>query len=293
MEKKRRDNERHENQREERRSGERIRDIDPDDYKNANPKKRHSSYILLYISLAIIAVGVFITLSLTVFFPIKSIEVSKSTNCRYSGEEIVDSSKLSIGTNLFITDLSNVESNITSKLPYIKSVEVSRKFPSSIVINVKDGSASAQIECNKQYYVIDDSGKCLEVKSGKAKDVPIIRGIDIKSAKAGEKIEQKKSGDRDLLKLSFDILKQGADNSFNFTVVNAAEEQNVWATLDNRIVMLFGTQSNLDAKLKFAVEVLNQRSNKTETGTLNLSRIPNTKNQASFIPGPIEKDKKS
>lgn len=289
MEERRRENQR----RAEERNSIRRRDIDPDDYKSAKPKKRHSSYILLYISLGIIAVGVLVTLSLTVFFPIKSIEVSKSTKCRYSGEEIVDCSKLNIGTNLFTTDLSNVESNVTSKLPYIKSVEVSRKFPSTIVLSVKDDSASAQIDYNKQYYLIDDSGKCLEVKSKKDKSVPVIRGVNINNAKAGDIIEQKKSNDRDLLKISFDIIKNGKNNSLNFTVVNAAEEQNVWATLDDRIVMLFGTQSNLDTKMKFAVEVLAQRSNKEETGTLNLSRIPNTKNQASFIPGPIEKDQKS
>ena len=78
-----------------------------------------------------------------------------------------------------------------------------------------------------------------------------------------------------------------------FTVVNVSDKQSMWATYNDKIVMLFGSENNIDEKLNYAVHVLEKRADNSETGTLNLSRIPNSKNQVSFIPSELTKEQKS
>ena len=89
------------------------------------------------------------------------------------------------------------------------------------------------------------------------------------------------------------IIDSGKAKDIAFTVINVSDRQSMWATYKDKIVMLFGSENNLDEKLNYADYVLKQRGDSDECGTLNLSRIPNSKNQVSFIPSELTKEQKS
>ena len=89
------------------------------------------------------------------------------------------------------------------------------------------------------------------------------------------------------------IIDSGKQKNMAFTVVNVSDKQSMWATYNDKIVLLFGSENNIEEKLNYAEYVLEQRADNSETGTLNLSRIPNSKNQVSFIPSELTKEQKS
>ncbi|MGN0557321.1 MAG: cell division protein FtsQ/DivIB [Acutalibacteraceae bacterium] len=258
--------------------------------KRRRGKKRHSSYILLYIALGLAAAIVLCVLSLTVFFPIKEIRVEGKT--QYSKDQIIDASRLPLGTNLFTTDTGAVNDNVTRKLPYIASAEVSRSFPFSLVIRVKAAANFAQIEANGKFYIIDNEAKCLDIKEKAIKGLPLIRGEKTDDVKAGEAV--KLGGENsERTALITQTIAEANKRGLPLTVVNFSEEQGAWATYDDRIVFLFGAHSSMDEKLEYAKKVIDQRADKNESGTLNLSRIPNVKNQVSFITGELKKEQKA
>ena len=263
---------------------------EPERYKSGRKKRRRSSYLLVYIFIGIVAAIVLTVLSLTVFFPIKTVTVEGKT--QYKAEEIIDSARVPMGGNLFMADLSHVEDNITAELPYIASVEIKRSFPTKIVLKVTADKPYVQFEAGENYYLSDIDGKCLNIIAKPQKDVPIVRGCKLKDCKAGKSILQASGISDDFARIT-NIIDSGKQKNMAFTVVNVSDKQSMWATYNDKIVLLFGSENNIEEKLNYAEYVLEQRADNSETGTLNLSRIPNSKNQVSFIPSELTKEQKS
>lgn len=263
---------------------------EPERYKSGRKKRRRSSYLLLYICIGIVAAVTLTVLSLTVFFPIKTVEVEGKT--QYTAEEIIESARVPMGGNLFTADLSHVGENIATDLPYIASVEIKRSFPTKIVLKVTADKPYVQYEWGEKYYLSDVDGKCLNIIAKPQENVPVIRGCKLKDCKAGKSILQASGIADDFAKIT-NIIGVGKQKKMTFTVINVSDKQSLWATYNDKIVMLFGRENNLDEKLSYAEYVLKERSDNDETGTLNLSRIPNSKNQVSFIPSELTKEQKS
>lgn len=255
--------------------------------KTKKRKKSRSSYMLLYIALGLSAVITLITLSLTVFFPIKNVEVlGKSI---YSLSEIKECADIRLNSNLFTSDLSKVESNITKSLPYISSVKVERNFPSTIVLTVQKAEEYVQVESNGKYAITEKNMKCLKINDKATKGIPIVRGSETNKIKLGETVTFK-TEKTDVLRLINDIVIGAKNSKLSLTVINVSNTQNLWATHDNKIVLLFGSDTNIAKKYSYASAALEQRKNNSEQGTLNLSRIPNSKNQVGFLPGELNNE---
>lgn len=262
----------------------RQREYDDIDY-NRQPKKRKrkANYTLLYIAVVFLAIIVLAVLSFTIFFPIKSVEVKGSS--RYSVKEITEAADIKMGGNLFSTDLSDVEEDIVSQLSYISKVKIERKFPSTIVLTIEKAVPFAQIENGSEYGIIEANGKCLEVKKSPSKNIPIVRGSKVNALKNGKKVEFSDSNENaDVMRLISDVIISANNNKLNMTVVNVSDTTNIWSTFDNKIVLQFGSGNYFDEKFAYAVSTIELRKNNGEQGILNLSRIPNNKNQVGFLP---------
>ena len=87
-------------------------------------------FSLFLILLAVVG----IILSLTVLFPINNISAKGSE--RYTAEQIISSSGIKLGDNLFVSSVKT--DALREKLPYIQRVKIKRTLPDSIAITVKD-----------------------------------------------------------------------------------------------------------------------------------------------------------
>lgn len=161
--------------------------------KNVKPKKTKKkkkngikTAAVVVLVLLIIAGSLFV-LSQTVLFKIKNIEVKGSSI--YSSEEILNTCKISSGDLLYSLNNQSKCNNITTALPYIKSVKLSQKLPETLIITVTDNTARYQFESGGVYYFADSEYKILELAQEPDEGLITITASGIKNPKAGQKAE--------------------------------------------------------------------------------------------------------
>ncbi len=275
----------------------RVREINKKDYKveEQKPKKyiskkrRKRRMRILFTLLLILVLGSTLTaLSLTVFFPIKNINVVN--NKKYSTKQIVSAIGVVKGDNLLLANQSRATKAVKTNMPYIKSIEFNKKLPFSLEVKVNEYKVYSQIKYKNKYIVVGDDGLILEVSDKFTKNATEIRGVKPKTQTIGEKITFEEDEKETILQKTNKIIKAFQEKNLGkITLINYENMHDIMVTYSNRIVMLLGSDSYLDQKLSHAKEVLASRNNSTETGTLNLSRIPGSKNESSFIPRELEK----
>jgi len=263
------------------------------DNKKQQPKKKYVSKkrlrrrrkIMLITSLVLIIGITLSVLSCTVFFPIKQINIVG--NERYNKEEIVASIGVIKGDNLLLASESRANKVLKQEFTYIESVEFDKKIPFTLEVKINEYQTYAQLNINNQYIKFGYDGKILDIAKKPQKNSPVVTGINLEEFEIGDTIDLT-SEDGKLSKV-VEIIKAFEKNEIDgITLINLEDIQDIRVTYKDRIVMLLGSNSNLDKKLIHAKATLEAKGNNSETGTLNLSRIPSVKNEASFIPRELE-----
>lgn len=93
--------------------------------------------------LCILAVLAAMTVGATVFFQVEQIEVTG--NHRYSQEEIIATTGIQAGDNLFRMNKFAIQDHVSEEMPYIEDILIRRKLPSTITITVQEWDAVAQV----------------------------------------------------------------------------------------------------------------------------------------------------
>ena len=109
--------------------------------------------------LAILTAG--IAIGATVLFKIDTIQVVGES--RYDPQEIISLSGVEKGENLITIDTAEGEAAIMSRMPYLETVQIKRKIPSTVNIEVTEAQAAGCIAYQNQYVIISGSGKVLEL----------------------------------------------------------------------------------------------------------------------------------
>ena len=114
--------------------------------KQKKHRRERSRLGKLFQFLAIVAVIAAMTVGATVFFQVETIEVSG--NQRYTQEEIVATTGIQIGDNLFRMNKFAIQDHVLEEMPYVESILIRRKLPSTITVAVEEWDAVAQIQPN-------------------------------------------------------------------------------------------------------------------------------------------------
>ena len=151
---------------------------------NEKSKKRKSKKILLFIILVLLI----IFLLGSSLFQIKNINVKG--NHRLSKEEIISLSQIQKHTNLFkmnkLKSIENIKENA-----YIEDVNIKRKLPNEIQIEVKERTPKYMLQFADSYVYINSQGYMLEISNEKL-EVPIIVGIttDLSNIQPGNRLNE-------------------------------------------------------------------------------------------------------
>lgn len=97
----------------------------------------------LFKLMCVIGVIVALTVGATVFFRVETISVSG--NQRYTQEDIIAASGIQTGDNLYALNKVRIGRNIRTQLPYVGELSINRVLPSTIVIQVTEWEAVAQV----------------------------------------------------------------------------------------------------------------------------------------------------
>lgn len=210
----------------------------------------------------VLMIAVLITLSLKLpYFDIKSIQVANNSNL--TTEEIVKSSGIFKGSNIFYVNLSKSKDNLLSN-SYILDVNIKRKLPSTVLIEVKERSAAFYIKADNKLYVVDKNGVVLEEKDSiNGMKLTKLDGVNGNSIKIGKTLTVDDSRKIDVIRNITELMS--ADKSgIAMTKLDITDIVNLKAYYGNMCVKL-GTGENLKDKLNKAINIL--ASNKDLSST--------------------------
>ena len=233
------------------------------------------------VSILILLITV-IVLSLTVFFKIDTITVNGTS--RYDAQQIISVSGIQKGKNLFLSRVGKAQENISTQLTYISQVTVSRKIPSTIVIDVVGANADFCYQTSGGYALTDSESRVLEIVNADAvpKTSALIKTNGTFAAVVGEHVsvdknktdEQKEKDEKELEILKKVMLAIDESGIKDITEINIMAPTDIYIVYQNRFRLNLGNTLELTYKLKSAVEIIAQEDeiSQSTSGEINLNK---------------------
>lgn len=195
-------------------------------------------------------------------FSIKNVEVDELKN--YSSEQIIEASGIAIGNNIFKISKSEVMSNI-SKLPYVKSVRVTKKLPSTVQINVIERTEKyvAYAKDSGQYVRLDNDGYVLEIIDvSKVSETLILFGLNFEDViELGYKLTDTES--EKLVSLER-ILKMYEESKIEAKITSVEfKNSQIILNLNDKLSVKLKDNSELGYKIALLKEILKEIDGKT------------------------------
>lgn len=227
----------------------------------------------------VLLVTVFAVLSLTVLFPIKQITAKGSE--KYTSEQIVASSGINIGDNLFISSVKT--DALRKKLPYIESVKIKRTLPDSIAITVKDAEPYACYYSDGAYYTVSRAGYVLESSEVKPDSLFEIRAGGVKCV-LGRAVVFSEEKTEELIS---QIGGLAEEYGLSLNCIDVTDELALTVKAENRFAVNLGTSNYLDKKFAHLSGMI-KNIGETKTGKINLSMWTSENTEGTFVEGSIE-----
>lgn len=211
-------------------------------------RRRKRFFLRLILLIAIISISVSYSFKSGIF-NIDTINVNG--NNKLSKESLINISGIIKGENIFKIRTSDGEKEI-KQLPYIKSVEIKRKIPRTININIVERIEIIQMKAISTYMLIDNEGFILEFIDTKNDNLPTLIGFDINNVLPGDNIFSNDNG-----KYLDELLS--VDNHIilgKISEIIYESNDNINIILNNGISVAFGPLDNVKYKLRLLNEIL-------------------------------------
>ena len=243
----------------------------------ARKRRRRNALIAVLISLLLILAIAFAIVAAFVFFKVDKITVKGSSE-QYTKSQIIEISDIEKEDNLLFLNKKEITEKITEKLPYIKSVKIEKKFPSSVIISVTETTTELCILSDGKYYAADNDGKILSKLDTPLENLPLFVLPKECSIKVGKAIEIE---DEAVLQLLEDCM--GLINQYDFKInsVDISNAYDLYLTVDNRLKVKVGSPNNFDMKMAHFNTMFKSMPKEAE-GIVDLSSWTPKKHEAFF-----------
>lgn len=214
-------------------------------------RKQKRLRMLLSFIIAITVIVILIGFSLkSDFFNINKINIKGNLNI--SKEKLLHTSAIISGENIFRISRKNAEKNIL-ELPYTKSVQVKRKLPREIDIEVVEREEKLLVKNISMYYVIDEEGFILNQFDSNNKDLPVVLGLKTDKIDIGDNL----FSNLDLQEFE-DFIKEGEKLDLLSSIyrINIDNNENFNIMINSGIDVAFGTLDNVRYKVRLLNEIL-------------------------------------
>lgn len=210
-------------------------------------RRRMFFRLLLLISLIFI---MFVLALNTDFFIIDNIKVLG--NNKISEDIIISASSINFEENIFKISTRNGKKNIEN-LSYIKEVEIKRKFPKGISIEIIERKEIIQIKEISSYVLIDINGYILDIVDVQNEKLPLLFGFNIESKKAGDNVFFEIEDDE---KKGFILESESIKILHKMKEIDLVDNNNINILLNDGIPVAFGTLDDVKYKLNLLNEIL-------------------------------------
>lgn len=275
--------------REERKENARLSDLRQKQKRKAKQRTSKTLPVDVWKRLLIMgAVVAALALSMIIFFRVRHVEVRG--NVFYTGEEISAATAIADGDNLLTISRGQVAGSVMAQLPYIESVQVTRRLPDTVIVTVTefDTTYAAQ-DASGAWYLMTATGKLTEqVSERSAKDHILIENLLLKNPTVGQQAEPSaEEGKEDAARRKLETLKKVLQEIEAAELVREIKSVNVLSTSSislwygDRFQVELGGSNDLAYKLEYLKLIVAEQKDYT-TGTIDLSL--SNGNEAYVIP---------
>ncbi|NLY46435.1 MAG: FtsQ-type POTRA domain-containing protein [Tissierella sp.] len=215
--------------------------------------QRKQKRIKIFLSFVMIITIIVILIGFSLksdFFNINRISIKGNSNI--TKEKLLHTSSIIKGENIFRIRIKDAEKNIL-QLPYTKSVEVKRKLPKGIDIEVVEREEKLLIKNISMYYVIDEEGFVLNQFDSNNKNLPVVLGLKTDKISIGDNLFVNLD-----LKEFEDFIVEGEklDLLSKIYRINIDDNENVNIMINSGIDVAFGALDNVKYKVRLLNEIL-------------------------------------
>lgn len=200
------------------------------------------------------------------YFNIKQVIV-KDNNI-VSKDEIIILSQ-SKGKNIFLINKDEIKKKVCNN-PYIEYISIKRKFPSIIIISVKEKEIKGIIKVKDGFINVDNNGRMVQLidkfPSGK---IPLIEGVDVKQYVPNQSIVQNNEYKQKALLSAISVTNYNECKSL-FYSINIYDPYNIVYTTKNGIQVKIGDWTNIEYKISYAIEILHNTALKGKKGYIQI-----------------------
>ena len=234
-------------------------------YGEALRRRRRNKILAGAVITAVLAVGLFA--SFRVIFQVNTISVTGETP--YTAEQVVKILPFAEGDSMFSVRDEKISQTLTSQLPYIESVNVLRRLPDSVEIQLTAAQEKYYINSISGWVVLSESFKILRVTMEQPQGLVLISGAEADNPVQGEQVVLTDADKQEALESLLASLR-----STEFPDVSGINVESVYemSVQYGSVRVLVGTVNELDAKLDWAKYLLTDMQVQGEqSGTLDVS----------------------
>lgn len=203
---------------------------------------------LFFIFLLALATFFFLQSS---FFRVTDIKVSGLKQLKK--DQVISLSGLAPGVNIFRSDLRQAQSKISLN-PLVEEVQVTRKLPRTISVNIQERKPLAVIPDKGSFIIVGNDGFVLSMaKNFSTINLPILTGIKITNATPGKIISDEK------IQIALKYLQIMSLNlRAAVSEINLSDINNIRIYTIDGVEVRFGDDSRIADKIKLYGEVIGQ-----------------------------------
>lgn len=194
------------------------------------------------------------------YFKIKKIEI-KGNNF-YKSEEIAAAAEGLAGTNIFEVDKKKYENILLGSFARIKTVQISKIFPDSLVISVTERKPFLILFYRNQYILVDNEGVVLEKNSDideeKYGNLLIVKDVINYDVEVGEKIAKK-----NVLSAAdiYNSFNEEIKKNINFAGIAVEESGDIFFKTQDGKMIIYGNSSEITKKNTVLEQILKDLHN--------------------------------
>ena len=219
-----------------------------------------------------------IILAPTVFFRVSQVEIIGDT--RYPASDLITTSGVKEGDNLFFLDSSGIERKLQDAYPYLDQVTIRRKPPSTLHIEVTERTPALSVEQKGKYLLIDMTGKVLDCVKTKAPDTVEVIGAHTDKLVPGSVLQEEHEKIGTVIEMM--VLMDQYDMADKVRAVDIGKAFEVKMQYADQYIVLLGDLSNLEHKIQFLQAILKE-SSLPDTGIIDLT----DDEKAHYRPGDV------
>lgn len=220
-----------------------------------------TAFLVLLVTLA------FVFISYKLVFVIDSVDVSGSDI--YSNEEIVFSSGIGVGDNLYSFDKTEAEADITFRCPYIKSAEITRTVPKSVSVVLEEDSELYFANIWGEYVILSPSLRVLDtIDRDTAKANGLIELVlpPVSYSVEGRAVKFISARDERFIR---SVLEEVVNSELYanglLDKVDLTDEYGITMQAGSKYLLKFGNETDCDLKLRMAYRAITDVTNENNS----------------------------